>query len=278
MSEAAATQDTPLRALIVVVAVSLVCSILVSTASITLKPIKLLNQKLEQGRQIVSLTGLVPEDQALTDEDILQAIEQLDTRVINIDSGEFDDSIDPEDFDARAAVNNPELSMAIPAEQDLARLGRRAKHALVYLVWEGDELKRVILPIHGQGMWSTLYGLLALENDLNTIGAVTSYEQAETAGLGDQITRPDWLAQWRGRHIFNDRGEIAFRVASGPVDEDSRMAKHQVDAISGATVTATAVTRLVEFWFGPGGYQPFLEKLKNNPPTRQASGATGSES
>ena len=98
------------------------------------------------------------------------------------------------------------------------------------------------------------------------------------AGLGDQITRPDWLAQWRGRHIFNDRGEIAFRVASGPVDEDSRMAKHQVDAISGATVTATAVTRLVEFWFGPGGYQPFLEKLKNNPPTRQASGATGSES
>ena len=117
-------------------------------------------------------------------------------------------------------------------------------------------------------MWSTLYGLIALEVDLNTIGAVTFYEQAETAGLGDQITRPDWQVKWQGRQLFNNQGEVVFRVAAGPVEEGSTAALHQVDAISGATVTAISVTRLVEFWFGPNGYLPFLNKLKNQLPTR----------
>lgn len=271
MNDPARAQDSPLKALIVVVAVALVCSVLVSAASITLKPIKLLNQKLERGRHIVALTGLVPADSALSDDDILRAVQQLDIRVMDIDTGEFDDSIDPERFDARAAANDPELSVAIPADDDLARLGRRPRHALVYLVWDGDALKRVILPIHGQGMWSTLYGMLALEYDLNTIGAVTFYEQAETAGLGDQITSPEWQAKWRGRQLFNRRGEVLFKVAPGPVDESASAAVHQVDAISGATVTAVAVTRLIEFWFGPSGYRPFLNKLKQQPPARQLS-------
>ena len=272
MSDPVKGKDSPLKALIVVVVVSLACSILVSTASITLKPIKLLNQKVERSRHIIALTGLVPADKELSNDEILQVVEQLDVRVIDIDTGEFDDSTDPDKFDARAAVNNPDLSVAIAADDDLARLGRRAQQAIVYLVWEGDELKRVILSIHGQGMWSTLYGLLALEADLNTIGAVTFYEQAETAGLGDQITRPDWLLKWQGRQLLDNLGEVQFRVAAGPVAEGSAAALHQVDAISGATVTAVSVTRLVQFWFGPNGYLPFLNHLNNQPPTRQVSG------
>ena len=264
-------QDSPLKALIVVIAVSLACSILVSSASITLKPIKLQNQKVERSRHIVALTGLVPTDQKLSSEQIIEVVDQLDVRVLDIDSGEFDAGIAPEQFDARAAINDPQLSVAISPEDDLARLGRRARHALVYLVWDGDQLKRVILPVHGQGMWSTLYGMLALEVDLNTIGAVTFYEQAETAGLGDQITRPEWLIKWQGRQLYNSQGKVVFRVAAGPVDENSQAAQHQVDAISGATVTVVAVTRLVEFWFGPNGYLPFLTNLKNQPPTRQVA-------
>jgi Na+-transporting NADH:ubiquinone oxidoreductase subunit C len=272
VSTAVKKQDSPLRALVVVVAVALVCSILVSSASIALRPIKLLNQKLDRSRHIVALTGLVQPGEALSDEEILSVVDQMDIRVVNIDTGEFDDSVDPERFDARAAANDPELSVEIPADEDLARIGRRPRHAVVHLVWDDDELKRVILPIHGQGMWSTLYGLLALEFDLNTIGAVTFYEQAETAGLGDQITNPEWQLKWQGRQLFNQQGKVVFQVAAGPVDESSRAAVHQVDAISGATVTAVSVTRLVEFWFGPGGYQPFLNQLKNQPPARYASG------
>ena len=275
MNDSTERKDSPLNALIVVVAVSLACSILVSSASILLKPIKAQNQKVERSRHIVALTGLGPEGQELSNDEILQAVEQLDIRIVNIDTGEFDSSIDPEQIDPRAAVNDPETSMVIPPGDDLARLGRRARHAIVYLVWDNEELKRVILPIHGQGMWSTLYGMLALEADLNTIASVTFYEQGETAGLGDQITNPDWLFGWRGRQVLNDNGAVMFRVASGPVAEDSAAALHQVDAISGATVTTTSVTRLVEFWFGPKGYLPFLETLKgseNISSTEQTSG------
>ena len=84
---------------------------------------------------------------------------------------------------------------------------------------------RVILPIHGQGMWSTLYGYLALEADLNTIAAMSFYEQTETAGLGDQIQRSDWQAQWQGRQLFDGQGDVRFRVAAVAVS--ARSAREQ---------------------------------------------------
>ena len=263
--------DSPQKALLVVFLVALVCSVLVSVAAITLKPKQLRNQLVERSRNIISLTGLVPVGATLSDDQILAAVEQLDIRVVDVDTGEFDASIDPVEFDARAAVNNPDLSIAIPPVDDVAKLSRRARHAVVYLVWDDNELSRVILPIHGQGMWSTLYGYLALEADLNTIAAVSFYEQTETAGLGDQIQRPDWQAQWEGRQLFDSQGNFRFRVAAGAVEEGSTAARHQVDALTGASVTADAVTQLVAYWFGSNGYANFLGGLQQQPPVRAAA-------
>ncbi len=267
--------NSPQKALIVVFAVAAVCSVRVSVAAIALKPIQLRNQLVERSRNVIALTGLVPPDKLLSDDEVLETIEQLDMRVVNIDTGEFDSTIDPLDFDEHAAVNNDELSVAIPAGDDLANIGRRSRFAIVYLVWDGDELKRIILPIHGQGMWSTLYGFIALESDLNTIGAVSFYEQAETAGLGDQIQRPDWQAQWQGRELFDNQRNFRFRVAAGAVEEDSAAARHQVDGLTGATVTGNAVTRLVEYWFSPGGYGDFLDNLATQSPVRVAQDSGG---
>jgi len=260
--------DSPQKALLIVFLVALVCSILVSVAAITLKPKQLRNQLVERSRNIISLTGLVPTGAALSDDQILAAVEQLDIRVVNIDTGEFDASIDPAEFDARAVVNDPELSIAIPPADDVAKLGRRTRHAVVYLVWDDNELSRVILPIHGQGMWSTLYGYLALEADLNTIAAVSFYEQTETAGLGDQIQRPDWQEQWQGRELLDSGGSLRFRVAAGVVEDGSAAARYQVDGLTGATVTANAVTQLVAYWFGTNGYANFLGGLQTQPPVR----------
>lgn len=253
--------DSPQKALLVVFAVAFVCSVMVSVAAITLKPVQMLNQLVERSRNVVALTGLVPAETVLSNDEILEAVEQLDIRVVDIDTGEFEPGIDPADFDARAAASDSELGMAISPAADIANLGRRSRYAVVYLVWDDDELERVILPIHGQGMWSTIYGFLALESDLNTIAAVSFYEQTETAGLGDQILRPDWQAQWQGRQLFDSRGNFSFRIAAGAVEEGSPAAQHQVDALSGATVTGDAVTRMVAYWFGPDGYGQFLERL-----------------
>ena len=262
--------ENPRTAFLIVIVVALVCSVLVSLSAIGLRPIQERNALIERSRNIVALSGLVDPEQSLSGEEILAAIEQMDVRVLDIDTGEFDDSIDPAEFDPRAAVLDPELGVAIPPDQDLAQLSRRSRYEIVYLAWEGDEIKRVIMPIVGQGMWSTLYGYIALENDLSTIAAATFYEQAETAGLGDKITDPGWLATWQGRALFGSDGRFRFRVAAGPVDAGSAAAEHEVDGISGATVTGDAVSRLVAYWFGPNGYAPFLENLRNETPVRLA--------
>jgi len=120
-------------------------------------------------------------------------------------------------------------------------------------------------------MWSMLYGYIALESDLNTIAGMTFYEQNETPGLGDQITHEHWLEQWQGKLIFDVQGNPWFSVNSeGTVQPGTETAKYQVDALTGATVTGNAVTGMVHYWFGPHGYQPFLEQLREQPPERQA--------
>jgi Na+-transporting NADH:ubiquinone oxidoreductase subunit C len=168
----------------------------------------------------------------------------------------------------RRAVNDPELGTNVPGNEDLASIGRRSRYATVYMVWEGSELDRVILPVRGAGMWSMLYGYIALEADFTTVAGMTFYEQNETPGLGDQITHAHWLEQWQGKQVYDDAGEAQFNVSEGVVDPGSVHAPFQVDALTGATVTANAVTGLVRYWFGPHGYKELLDHMKEHPPVR----------
>jgi len=238
--------------------------VLVSVAAVVLRPIQERNALIERSRNIIGLTGLVTPGERLSDDDILVAIEQLDVRLVDIASGEFTDAADVADYNPRAARNNPATSTVIPPDADIASLGRRENYAVIYLVWTDDGLGRVILPVYGQGMWSTIYGYLALEADLNTIAAMSFYEQAETAGLGDQVQSVAWLAGWPGRQLFAG-DEVRFRVAAGRSVSD-----YEVDGMTGATVTGDAVTRLIRYWFGPDGYGPLFEQLQAQPPQRLA--------
>ncbi|MGI9508394.1 MAG: Na(+)-translocating NADH-quinone reductase subunit C [Geminicoccaceae bacterium] len=255
-----------LRSLGVLAGVALVCSILVSVSTTSLRPIQLRNQLLQRYQHVVDLSGLV--EAGADDETILEVVSQLDARVVDLGSGDFAADMDPDGIDSRSASSDPEHSTTIPSGEDLARLGRRANHEVVYLVWEEQDLSRIILPVNGQGMWSTLYGYIALEEDFNTIAATTFYEQGETAGLGDQIEDPEWQAQWQGRTLFDDSRGVQFRVAGGAVDPSSPAAAYEVDGLTGATITAGAVTNLVRYWFGPHGYGPLLAKISEKPPER----------
>jgi Na+-transporting NADH:ubiquinone oxidoreductase subunit C len=256
-------KESPQKALIVVLAVALICSVLVSVSAVTLRPIQERNALVERSRNIIGLTGLVVADGSLSDNEILSAVDQLDIRLVEVDSGIFSDAQDAATYDARAARNMPELSSVLDPADDIASIGRRENFVVIYLVWDEGELQRVILPVYGQGMWSTLYGYIALESDLNTIAAISFYEQAETAGLGDQVQNPDWLAGWVGRRVFDTANKVRFRVAGGLAASE-----YEVDAMSGATVTGDAVTRLIQFWFGPDGYLRLIEQLRSNPPVQ----------
>ena len=260
--------DSPMKAVLVVLLVALVSSFLVSASVVILRPIQLNNQLLDRSRNIMKLTGLLPAETTVSDEEMLLLLKSLDARVVNIDLAEFATGIDPYKFDKRKAANDPEISVAVPPEFDSASLGRRSKLTPVFLVWNGNELARIILPIHGNGMWALMYGYIALEPDFNTIADVTFYEQNETPGLGDRITHPGWLAQWQGRQIYDEHGDLRFTVSLSNVDPDSLSAAYEVDALTGATVTANAVTALVHYWFDEHGYRPFLRHMQEQSPTR----------
>ena len=261
---------SPLQAFTVVTVVVVISASLVSAAVVLLRPVQMENRMLQQARNVLQLTGDHPGSAALDEVGMLERFRALDARVVDLDTGHFAPGVDPYTLDVRLARDDPERSAAIPPGEDAAQVGRRARHAVVYLVWDERALERVVLPVHGMGMWSTIRGFIALEGDLNTIAAASFFEQAETPGVGDRITRADWLGKWQGRKVYDEDGVPQFAIAAGRVEPGSASALHHVDGLSGATVTADAVTAMVQFWFGPWGYQGLLERLRAEPPVPPA--------
>jgi Na+-transporting NADH:ubiquinone oxidoreductase subunit C len=133
----------------------------------------------------------------------------------------------------------------------------------VYLIrGPTGELTRIILPVHGYGLWSTMYGFLALEADGETVAGVQFYDHGETPGLGGEIDNPNWQARWVGKRVFDEQGELRIRVVKGPVRPEDPDAPYEVDAISGATLTSEGVGRMVRFWLGEQAFGPYLERVR----------------
>jgi Na+-transporting NADH:ubiquinone oxidoreductase subunit C len=246
--------DSIRKIIIVAFSLCIVCSIVVSTAAVILKPAQQANRDLDRKRNILAAAGMDEEGKSV--EELFQRIE---ARYVDLRSGEFAEEV-PAGYAQRKASKDPQLSMDL--EQDIADIGRRAHYAEVYLVQgSGGELDKLILPVHGYGLWSTLYGFVALEADMNTVAGLGFYEHGETPGLGGEVDNPRWKAQWPGKKVYRDN-EVALALAKGSVDPDSPQAPWRVDGLSGATLTSRGVTNLVQFWLGDKGFGPFLDKLK----------------
>jgi len=245
------------RVLTVALALCVVCSVVVSTAAVVLKPQQEANKTRDLKRNILMAADLYDPAQSVEEQ-----FQRVTTRVIHVDSGKYADHIDATSFDQRAAAKDPAMSKAVPADGDIAKIMRRSDYALVYLVNDADQrLEKVILPVHGYGLWSTLYGFVALEADLSTIAGLGFYEHGETPGLGGEVDNPRWKALWEGKQAFRD-GDVAISVIKGTVNPDSARAAWQVDGLSGATLTSKGVHNLVRFWLGQDGFAPFLSNLR----------------
>lgn len=249
------SRDSVANVLIVAVGVSLVCSVLVSASAVLLRPLQERNQTRFRQQIVLEVAGLYEPG---ADIDALFA--GIDTRLVDLASGDYVDSMPAVDFDALAAANDPALSVAVPAELDIANVRRREIYAPVYLVGGESGPEQVILPVRGAGLWSTMFGYLALERDGNTVRGLRFYEHAETPGLGDQIDKPAWRAQWQGRQLFDAGGALRIEVVRGQVPPGTDAA-HQVDGLSGATLTGRGVTDLLRYWMGPHGFGPYLARL-----------------
>lgn len=256
--------SSTLKTLTVVLGVCLVCSFLVSTAAVKLYGLQEQNRRLDRLHNILVAGGLFEPGIDVAD----TYRRRVEARLIELDSGltvdesAFDAELNIEAFDVADWAHDPELGEDVPPETDLANIKRRPRHMVVYLVKNGGSMKKVILPIFGKGLWSTLYGYLALERDLGTVAGITFYAHGETPGLGGEVDAPRWRNSWKGKHVFDAQGNVALKVVKGRADTDPSVAMHQVDGLSGATVTTRGVHNLVNYWLGEDGYGPFLNRLR----------------
>lgn len=252
-----ASNDTIKKTITVALLLCIVCSVVVSTASVILKPAQVANKQMDFKRNILLAAGLLEPGKSVEEQ-----FKQIETRIVDLNTGKFSDAVKPEGYDQRAAAKDPKMSEALSSADDIAGLSRREKYAKVYLVKDGDNVKTVILPISGYGLWGTLYGFLALEGDMNTVVGLGYYDHKETPGLGAEVDNPRWKALWEGKKVYGNDGSVAIDVIKGSVAPGTPNAEHKIDGLSGATLTSNGVDNMMHFWLGENGYRPFLENLK----------------
>ena len=237
--------------------VCVVCSVFVSTAAVTLKDRQERNRTLDKRKNILIAAGRLEEDKRARAAEIDELFGQIEAKWIDVETGDYieEKDVPKECQDERKAARDPTLSKEI--QVDLAKIKRKAKYRQIYL---SADTGRLILPVHGKGLWSTMYGFIALDAaDLTTIKSFAFYEHAETPGLGGEIDNPRWKKSWIGKKAFDDTWQAKIQVVKGTADPD---AAHEVDGLSGATLTARGVEKLVRFWLGEEGYGPLLAKLR----------------
>lgn len=113
-----------------------------------------------------------------------------------------------------------------------------------------EDVESYIFPLYGAGLWDAIWGYLALDTDMNTIGGITLAHAAETPGLGARITEGEVQARYVGKKIFDDAGQlIAVQMMKGE-GKDYSSDLHKVDGMSGATITANGVNNMLKAYMG----------------------------
>lgn len=245
----------PEKAIAVSVLVALICALGVSTSVVLLQPLQMANQQALRKEKMDSMLAALP---ALKEVIENTDVDSLDTRLVDLNSGDFYDGIDANFYDSDEAALDPTLSVVLDASDDVAKIGRRENYAQVHILRRDGKLELLVLPIYGKGYQSTIKAWLTLNGDLDTVIALTIFEQGETPGLGDRITEPDWQDLWQDKKLTDSSGDFALSVVKG-----KGSGPNEVDGISGATRTGNGINNMLEFWLSDLGFGLFLKKLQS---------------
>ncbi len=235
----------------------LLCSILVSTAAVVLRPKQAENKELDKKKNILVAASLYEEGADINS----LYNNRIEEKLVDLDTGSITND-DPSDYDQRKAASDPNRSVKI--KNDPAGIKQRAPKAPVYFVKSSDKgnVEKLILPIHGKGLWSTMYGFIALAPDTKTVEGITFYEHGETPGLGGEIENAKWQASWKGKNVYNENWEPVLELIKGKVDTSKETAKYQIDGLAGATITSRGVSGTIQYWLGEEAFGKFLEKFR----------------
>ena len=243
-------KDSVMGTMVFIISLSLVCSFMITGTAQILKERKLVKKRDEVQQFVLKAAGV--ESNSSDFRELFTS--RVQPKLVDLESGQFIEHENILDFDGRMAAINPETSRK--PKKDTAKIKSRADQVRMFEVFDDQgELTSIVMPIYGKGLWSMIYGYLAVEPDLNTIKNIVFYEHGETPGIADFVTDPEWNALWQGKKLFDEKGKIAIKVVKGGAKAGD---VHGVDGVSGATRTGVGIQKAVEFWFGVEGYQNFL--------------------
>jgi Na+-transporting NADH:ubiquinone oxidoreductase subunit C len=272
----AKNRDSLANVFIVATVLCLVCSFLVSAASLGLRNIQNRNVTLDRKQNLLQVAGFTPDDIAVGGGIEALFEKRFDIKIIDLETGE--EAVEAADEAVSEAGKNlgetreqilanynqvwaskskkDPVADPIPAAEDITGIKYREKYSHVYVMKgeDGQSVSKYVFPVRGKGLWSMMKGFLAVEPDFQTIAGLTFYDQAETPGLGGEVMNPNWKAKWKDKKIYKG-DEVAIAVVKGAGSGD-----YEVDGLSGATITSNGVSYMLEYWLGPDGFMPFINK------------------
>lgn len=254
-------RDSVFGTFLVATVLCVVCSVLVSAAAVGLRTKQEENKELDRKKNILLAAALCEKNASSGDVDEIYS-EKIREVLIDLDSGEVAELSEGERkaYDAVKAAKDPDLNQPVEPASALNGIRQREPYASVYKIVDGETVDGYIFPVYGKGLWSTLYGFLALDADKTTVKGITFYQHAETPGLGGEVDNEGWKSLWPGKKVYSEEGEVALQVVKGKAAAEQPRADYEVDGLSGATITTRGVSDLVQYWLGPEGFGTYLEK------------------
>jgi len=193
-------KDSVFGTLVIAFLVCLVCAVIVSGAAVALRPAQAANIERDRQMNILSAAGLYDENRSVEEQ-----FASVATKVVDLRTGQYSDEVTAENYDHLKAAKLGEMSSSFSelGTDDIAKIGRRENYSLVYLINdERGRLDKIILPVRGYGLWSTMQGFIALEEDATTVAGIGFFAHGETPGLGGEIDNPAWKSIWPGKQIY----------------------------------------------------------------------------
>ena len=219
-----------------------IASILAYTSQ-TLKPMQDENVKNEKMQNILSTVGINVNREEAEESYKKYIVEELALKI----DGSINENINP----------FSDLNLAKELKKDY-----EDQHFPLYVAEINSE-KYYIIELRGTGLWDAIWGYISLKSDFNTVNGVSFDHKGETAGLGAEITK-DWFKEsFKDEKIFDSDGElVGITVLKGNndpnnIDKDD----HEVDAISGSTITGDGVTDMI--YERVNNYLPYLSLIND---------------
>jgi Na+-transporting NADH:ubiquinone oxidoreductase subunit C len=214
-----------------------VVGVTLAVAAISLKPRQDKNVEVEKKQDILSTIGFKKSETKPAEAEVLfdQYITQ---KLVVLADGSLDSEADAFNIDMAVELKKKREDMKFP----------------LYIASK-DNNTYYIVPLRGNGLWGPIWGYIALKEDLNTILGASFDHKTETPGLGADINKDFFMSRFNGKTIYEADQFVSIQVV-----KNGASGNHQVDGISGGTITSVGVQNMLQNCIS--FYLPYFESLK----------------